>query len=92
MKVERHTVQACCGSKSLIFKTSRPIAANDIESLVTLGFTEATNFTKAGILYVDNLDLIVTGPIGSDRLQVKCKVGDCEQKVNDFEVLLQQLG
>jgi hypothetical protein len=65
---------------------------NDIKELVKLGFTESEHFTKAGILYVDNLDLIVTGPIGSDRLQVKCKINDCEQKVNDFEVLLQTLG
>ena len=92
MQVERFTVQACCGRTSLILKTSRPIAASDITKLVSLGFTEAQHFTKAGILYVDNSDLIVTGPIGSDRLQVKCKVADCDKKVNDFEVLLQQLG
>jgi hypothetical protein len=92
MKVERFTVQACCGSKSLIFKTNRPISKSDVSNLVKLGFTESPNFTKAGILYVDNSDLIVTGPIGSDRLQVKCKSGNCEEKVNDFEVLLQQLG
>jgi hypothetical protein len=92
MKIERFTVQACCGRKSLIFKTDRPIALSDIEGLVKLGFTEAGSFTKAGILYVDNQDLIVTGPIGSNRLQVKCKILDCSEKVNDFEVLLQQLG
>lgn len=92
MQVERFTVQACCGKTSLIFKTNRPIFASDIQALVNLGFTEAKQLTKAGILYVDNPDLIVTGPIGSDRLQVKCKIADCEQKLNDFEVLLQQLG
>ena len=91
MKAERFTIQACCGNTSLIFKTNRPIAKNDIDKLTALGFTEATHFTKAGILYVDNSDLIITGPIGSDRLQVKCKIRDCTQKVNDFEVLLQQL-
>ncbi len=95
MKVDRYTIQAgcsSCGGKSLIFKTNRPIAKTDVVGLVALGFVEALNFTQAGILYVDNSDLIVTGPIGSDRPQVKCKIGDCEQKVNDFEVLLQQLG
>jgi len=92
MEIQRYTVQACCGSKSLIFKTSRPIAKSDIDGLVKFGFVEAKQFTQSGILYVDNLDLIVSGPIGSDRLQVKCKVGDCSDKVNDFEVLLKQLG
>lgn len=92
MQVERHTVQACCKRVTTILKTDRPIMPSDIQALVNLGFTEAEHFTKAGILYVDNLDLIITGPIGSDRLQVKCKIQDCTQKVNDFEVLLQQLG
>ena len=92
MKVERFTIQACCGKTSIVFKTDRPIMVADIEKFKQLGFSETKHFTKAGILYVDNLDLIVTGPLGSDRLQVKCKINDCQQKVNDFEVLLQQLG
>jgi hypothetical protein len=94
MKIEKHVINtgcSSCGGKSLIFKTNRPITKTDIEGLAKLGFTEAPNFTQAGILYMDNLDLIVSGPIGSDRLQVKCKLGDCETKVSDFEVLLQQL-
>lgn len=91
MKIERYTIQACCGKKSIIFKTDQPLTKIVLDKLVTLGFTEATHFTKAGILYADNLDFIVTGPLGSDRLQVKCKKADCDQKLNDFEVLLQSL-
>jgi len=92
MKVERHTISACCGKASLVFKTDRPISQNDIVKLSALGFKEAVHFTKAGILYMENSDIIATGPIGSDRLQIKCKINDCQTKVNDFETLLQQLG
>lgn len=92
MKVERFTVQACCGKTSLIFKLDQPLTKEHLSSLTKLGFNEAEHFTKAGIMYVDNSDLIVTGPFGSDRLTVKCKIADCTQKINDFEVLLQQLG
>ncbi len=92
MKAERFTIQACCGKTSIIFKTDQPISREHLNKLVSLGFRETEHFTKAGILYADNLDLIVTGPFGSDRLQVKCKVTDCSQKINDFEVLLAQLG
>jgi hypothetical protein len=91
MLVSRFSINACCGTKSLVFKTSRPIAKTDIDGLVPLGFTEAPNFTKAGILYLDNQWLIITGPIGADRLTVKCKGKDCDQKVNDLEELLKQL-
>lgn len=92
MKVERFTVQACCGKMSIIFKTDQSLTKAHLAGLVSLGFHEHQHFTQAGILYADNSDFIVTGPIGSDRLQVKCKVADCAQKLNDLEALLQQLG
>jgi hypothetical protein len=92
MKVERFTVKSCCGAKSIIFKTDSPIDKKLLETLVSLGFKELAHFTAVGILYADNLDFIVTGPFGSNRLQVKCKKKDCDQKLNDFERLLQQLG
>lgn len=92
MKVERFTVQACCGKTSIIFKTDQPLGNKHLAALVSAGFNEQIHFTKAGIIYVDNLDFTITGPIGSDRLQVKCKLADCSQKLNDLEVLLQQLG
>ena len=68
MKAEKFTIQACCGRTSIIFKTDTPITIKTLNSLVRLGFAESEHFTKAGILYADNPDFIVTGPIGSDRL------------------------
>lgn len=92
MKTERFTIKACCGRTSLILKTDQPLTKEHLSSLVKLGFVAAEHFVAAGILYATNSDLIVTGPFGSDRLQIKCKIADCSQKINDFEVLLQQLG
>lgn len=91
MKIERFSIQACCGKMSTIFKTDQPLTLGHLASLVKLGFNEQQHFTKAGILYADNPDFIVTGPIGSDRLQVKCKFSDCNQKLNELEALLLQL-
>jgi hypothetical protein len=92
MKVERFTVTACCGRTSIIYKTDQPLVKTHVDNLVRLGFVEHAHFTKAGIIYADNMDFIVTGPFGSDRLQVKCKTAGCEKKLNDLEVILQQLG
>ena len=92
MKVERISVQTCCGGMGLFFKTDQGLTADFITKLVELGFKELPQFTKAGIIYVDNVDLIVTGPLGSDRLQVKCKSADCAEKLNEFEALLLTLG
>lgn len=91
MKIERFSIQACCGRTSIIFKTDRPLNKSHIEDFSKLGFTEHKHFTQAGILYVDNIDFILTGPLGSDRLQVKCKIVNCEPKVNDLEKTLLQL-
>lgn len=92
MIVTRFTIQACCGRTSLILKTDQPLTKEILASLVSMGFKEAVHFTKAGILWVDNMDLIVTGPLGSNKLQVKCKKADCSQKLNEFEDLLLKIG
>jgi hypothetical protein len=91
IKVEKFSIQACCGSKAIVFKTDQPVTQEVLAKLVAVGFKEAEHFTKAGILYADNEALIISGPFGSDRLQVKCKVKDCDQKLNDFEELLLKL-
>lgn len=91
MKIERFSIQACCGRTSIIFKTDRPLNTLHISEFCKLGYTEHKHFTQAGILYVDNLDFILTGPLGSDRLQVKCKTANCEPKVNDLEKILLKL-
>lgn len=92
MKVERLVVQACCGRKNFVFKIDRPIDSALLEVLKSNGFTEAPHFTKAGMLYADNPDLIVSGPMGMDRVNVKCKKKDCDQILNDFEALLIRTG
>lgn len=91
MKVERILVQACCNRTASVFRIDRPITANLITALVAQGFHEAPNFTKAGILYVDNLDFILTGALGQDRIHVKCKHKDCDGKLNELEGLLLQM-
>lgn len=91
MKVERIIVQACCGRTGIVLKIGRPITSDLIKTFVDMGFTEAPNFTKAGLLYVDNLDFIVTGSLGTDRLHVKCKQKECDQKLNELEGLLLQM-
>lgn len=91
MKVIRNDIKACCGKTSVIFKTDQPLTKEIIKSLVALGFNEASHFTQAGILYVDNKYIILTGPLGSDKLQVKCKSKQCEDKINELEELLKTI-
>lgn len=91
MKVERLVIHSCCGGISILFKIDRPITANLIKSFVDRGFTESPNFTKAGLLYVNNMDFIITGSLGTDRLHVRCKQKECDKKLNELEGLLFQM-
>ena len=70
MKVERIELVPCssCGNKYIAFKFDRPVTTALLDVLKSNGFTEAAHFTKAGMLYADNPALIVSGPIGSDRI------------------------
>jgi hypothetical protein len=92
MKVERLVVTGCCGKKQVVFKIDRPLTTVLLEALKSNGFTEHAHFTKAGMLYVDNQALIVSGPIGIDKLNVKCKLEDCDKFINDLEALLIKTG
>jgi|TARA_R110000868_G_scaffold99024_3_gene272628 hypothetical protein len=88
LKIEKFNIQACCGGTAIIYKVSPAISKEFQSQLINLGFVESAHFTKAGILYVDNLDFIVSGPFGTNKLQVKCKKKNCEQALNNFEALL----
>jgi hypothetical protein len=91
MKFEKNTIQKCCGGFSTYLKLESPIDNNLLSSFVKLGFTELTHFTVAGLLYVENYDFIITGSIGSNRLQIKCRRANCEQKMMDFLIILRTL-
>lgn len=97
MKVERKTLASCGACKSgkpqVVFKLDRPTTPALLEVFKANNFKEATHFTKAGMLYVDNNDLVISSPMGSDKLSVKCKDDKtCDQKLNDLEDLLTKIG
>jgi hypothetical protein len=93
VKVERHLVLGCktCGKKMIYFKLDRPLDLSLLEVLKSNGFTEAPNFTKSGLVYATNHTLIVSGPLGGDKLNVKCKKDDCDAFLNDIEELLTKM-
>lgn len=91
MKIEKHTVSACCGKTNTTFKVDKSITKDILLWFKQQGFNEIEHFTKAGMLYVENDNLILTSPFGSNKLQAKCKKTDCVKILNDFEDLLKQL-
>jgi hypothetical protein len=91
VKVTKFEIEACCGKTKIVFRVSSPILPWVIAKLVSLGFKEHTDYSKRGILYVDNSDLILISPIGSSRIDIKCKNFDCKNKVSELEELISRL-
>lgn len=85
MKIEKHTIKSCCGNSSVLFKLDKPISKDILLYLVNYGFKENTNFTKNGVLFVENEYLILNGVFGSDKLNIKCRQKDCSDLINKIE-------
>ncbi len=91
MKIERFSTQGCCGKTSIFFKTDQPITKYHLDKFVALGFNESKNFTAAGILYVDNLDFIITIPFGANKIQIRARGKDDSSKLEALEKLIEQM-
>lgn len=89
MKLKKYDIKACCGKTSIIYTIDRPIDRAFIDKLINIGFIEQTNFTSSGILYAYNKIFILSGEIGKPNLQVKSKISNFEQSLNDLEKLLE---
>lgn len=95
MKIERIVAPnncSKCGGVALLMKLSVTVTKDFLSLFQSNGFKELKHFTDAGILYVENENLTVHGPFGSDKLQVKCKKSECQEILNKLEELLQKLG
>jgi len=92
MKTTRFYVNACCGKMSVAIKIDRTISMEFLALLISKGFVEAKHFTKSGILYAENNAIIVNGSFGSDILNIKCKVSQCDHFIDNFETLLMNTG
>lgn len=93
MKYEKFVIDGCtaCGKSSTSFKIDTTVSKDFLALLVQHGFKELPQFTSMGILYVENSNLIVTGGLGTDKLQIKCKISDCTIPIAAFEAYLDKL-
>jgi hypothetical protein len=95
VKIERFATKACCGKQSLLLKIGKPLSTTFLPLFLKEGFVETPHFIKAGILYIQNDVIIVSGPFGQDKLQLSCKPINkalCKDAIEAFEKLLQTMG
>lgn len=91
MKVDRYLTAACCKKTSVTLRLGNQVSKSIIDLFVNHGFTEIKQFTNSGMIYIESANLIATGVFGSDNLQIKCKVKDCEPFIDNFINLLSSL-
>ena len=82
-------LKSCCGKTKIGFKLHFTLSADILPLLVGAGYREAKNFTKAGMLYVENDAIVANGPFGSNVIHIICKINDCSPAIDNFEKLLQ---
>jgi Ni,Fe-hydrogenase I small subunit len=85
MNIKKFEVKSCCGKSSTLLKTDKPVSKDFLQKLISLGYTPSEMFLKSGILYVDSDELTLTGSIGSNNLQAKCKKENCNEILSRFE-------
>jgi hypothetical protein len=59
-----------------------------LQLLLKNGFSENVSYTKLGIIYVEDTNLIGIGPIGGNKLQIKCKNENCNSSMDKIEEIL----
>lgn len=86
---EKFETKTCCGRKTISFKIKK-VNIGLIDFLKTKGYKEHNHFTKAGMLYMDIPEMIISGQINNSGIFVKCRKTDCSKQINDLELYLSQ--
>lgn len=90
MAVKRHIIKSCCGRINFYFETEKPIRKFQLPVLERAGYKSPKNFAVAGIFYVKGNNVIATSTFGTTRISVNCYGRDCEEKLAEFEKVLEQ--
>jgi len=89
--IEKYETKGCCSKTSLFFKLSKSITQEIANTFVQSGFIQQEHFKKAGICYLTNNDVIISAPFNANKIQVKCKSGNCSNIINNIISILETL-
>lgn len=90
-KLKKFLLKSCCGSTTVAYTIGKPLTEEFADNLVENFFELDDTFKKAGLLYAKDEEFIVTGPFGSNRIQVKCRKKNCHSNLIKLETLLESL-
>lgn len=91
MRCTKYKIKECCGGSSTSLKLDGSISSDMIAHFCNYGFKESGHFTKNGILYLQNENVVLSGAIGSNTISVKCKSNNCLEYLNEIEKILENI-
>lgn len=87
--ITRTETKSCCGAKSLIFTTTKPIRKSQIQPFKDAGFLVPQNWLDLGIFNVAKDSLVATTSFGSNKINVRCRGNKCAELLDLLESILE---
>lgn len=89
--ITRHILKSCCGGKSYILQTEKPVKKSHISTFEKSGYLVPSHYNKAGLFFVQKNGLIATAPFGSTKIQIRASGRIGVNLITEFETLLDEL-
>jgi hypothetical protein len=89
--VERRITKGCCGRKSIVMTTLRPVRTHHVALFQQAGFVCPDNYIKSGLLYAKKENFIGTCTFGICNINVRCNGANCDAIINEFETVLRTI-
>lgn len=92
MAIKKTIQQACCGNtgSTIIFYIDKPITKLMVPIFEAAGYTCPAHYTNSGIFYARKDGLVANTSMGTTKITVKCGAFERDQKLAEFENILNQ--
>lgn len=85
------TEGGCCTKKEIFLDLNFSLNIKHLTYFKSLGLKEKPSYTTNGLFYVGQDDFIAIGPIGGNRLRIKCRNPKCLASLEKFELIIQEM-
>lgn len=89
--IKRLETKACCGKTQTTLQLNFALDYTHIQIFTTAGFISNKSYTDRGILYIEDANMSAIGPLGSNRLQIRCKNTTCNMSIDKLETILKTI-
>jgi hypothetical protein len=91
VQVEQKHIKACCGRQQTTLVLSKPLELEHIQLFTCQGFRTLVSYTKQGIFYIANNDVVMIGPIGANRADIQRKTAKSDEAIDIITHILETI-